>query len=224
MRWRRSGRQTAILADAVDAARRGLELAEGRERRRTLERLIARLRASEPGEPGRLALERALLVLEGTAMTATALPPAEAGVEPGEEPAPGRDPGAEAVDVEETPARARAALDRDLPSDASPEELTWLVEVALDRRDPADAVERLLDLAAADLRLGHASAAMDACYAALSLEPDHVVLHLALVQLYEEQGWSALATEKLDLLDRLVSLGEDAEGAGLVAAARAGRG
>ena len=132
IRWRRSGRQTGVLADAVDAARRGLELAEGRERRRMLERLIARLRASEPGEPGRLALERALLVLEGTAMTATALPPAEAGVEPDEEPAPGGDPGAEAVDVEETPARARAALDRDLSSDASPEELTWLVEVALD--------------------------------------------------------------------------------------------
>jgi Tfp pilus assembly protein PilF len=214
-----------VLADAVDAARRGLELAEGRERRRMLEGLIARLRASEPGEPGRLALERALLVLEGTAMTAAALPSTEAGVEPGEEPVPGRDPGAaETVDVEETPARVRAALDRDLPSDASPEELTWLVEAALDRRDPAEAVERLLDLAAADLRLGHASAAMDACYSALSLEPDHVVLHLALVQLYEEQGWSALATEKLDLLERLVSLGEDAEGATLVAAARVGRG
>ncbi len=66
------------LADAVDAARRALELAEGRDRRRTLERLVARLRTSEPGEPGRLALERALLVLEGTAMTAT-LAPAEAG-------------------------------------------------------------------------------------------------------------------------------------------------
>ena len=53
------------LADAVDAARRGLELAEGRERRRMLELLIERLRASSPGEPGRIALERALQVLEG---------------------------------------------------------------------------------------------------------------------------------------------------------------
>jgi tetratricopeptide (TPR) repeat protein len=214
-----------VLADAVDAARRGLELAEGRERRRMLERLIEQLRASEPGEPGRLALERALLILEGTAMTATALPPTEAGVEAGEEPAPGdaHEP-AESVEVGEAPARVRAALDRDLPPEASPEELAWLVEAALDKREPAEAVERLLDLAAADLRLGHASAAMDACYAALSLEPDHVVLHLALVQLYEDQGWSALATEKLDLLERLVSLGEDAEGATLVAAARAGRG
>ena len=65
---------------------------------------------------------------------------------------------------------------------------TRLVEEGPSRRDPAEAVERLLDLAAADLRLGHANAAMDACYTALSLDPDHVVLHLALVQLYEEQG------------------------------------
>ncbi len=56
------------LSDAVDAARRGLEMAEGRDRRRTLERLIKRLRASEPDEPGRLALERALRVLDGAAV------------------------------------------------------------------------------------------------------------------------------------------------------------
>ncbi len=56
------------VADAVDAARRALELAEGRERRRTLEGLIERLRSSHPGEPGRAALERALQVLEGPAL------------------------------------------------------------------------------------------------------------------------------------------------------------
>src|SRR5512141_1273534 len=73
------------LADAVDAARLGLELAEGRERRRTLARLIARLRESEPGEPGRVALEHALRVLDGMAVAgggsggagAAAGPPAE---------------------------------------------------------------------------------------------------------------------------------------------------
>jgi cytochrome c-type biogenesis protein CcmH/NrfG len=210
------------LAGAVDAARRGLELAEGRDRRRTLERLIARLRTSEPGEPGRLALERALLVLEGTAMTAT-LPPAEAGVDQGDEPVPSHEPeDAGAPEMEEIPAGPRAALDRDLPPDVSLDELRRRTEITLDQH-PTEAVEALLDLAAADLRLGHASAAMDACYAAVSLEPDHVVLHLALVQLYEDQGWGALATEKLDLLDRLVALDEDAEGAGLLAAARAGR-
>jgi tetratricopeptide (TPR) repeat protein len=211
-----------VLADAVDAARRGLELAEGRDRRRTLERLITRLRSSEPGEPGRLALERALLVLEGTAMTA-APPEAEAAVEPGGEQAVDLDPGGVETEVIEVPPPVvRSALDRDLPPDVRLDELTRLAESAL-HEHPADAVERLLDLAAAHLRLGRANAAMDACYSAIALEPDHVVLHLALVELYIEQGWSALATEKLDLLDRLVTLGEDAEGAALVAAARSGR-
>jgi len=65
------------LADAVDAARRGLEMAEGRERRRTLERLITKLRVSEPDEPGRLALERALQVLDGQAV-----PPLKGGPAP----------------------------------------------------------------------------------------------------------------------------------------------
>jgi tetratricopeptide (TPR) repeat protein len=213
-----------VLADAVDAARRGLELAEGRDRRRTLERLITRLRSSEPGEPGRLALERALRILEGSAMTA-ATPSASGGeARPGEEPASGSDPrGVDAAETGEPPARVRSVLDRDLNPDVSLDELTRRAEIALDEH-PADAVERMLDLAAADLRLGHASAAMDACYAALSLAPDHVGLHLALVQLYEEQGWSALVTEKLDLLDRLTALGEDEEDIALVAAARAGRG
>ncbi len=211
-----------ILADAVDAARRGLELAEGRDRRRTLERLIARLRASEPDQPGRLALERALLVLEGPAMTA-APSSADAGIGSGEDAI--SDPaleGSEAADGVAAPTGVRLALDRDLPPDASLDELRRRAETALDEH-PAEAVDALLDLAAADLRLGHANAAMDACYAALSLQPDHVVLHLALVQLYEELGWSALATEKLDLLDRLVSLGDDEEAAGVVGAARAGR-
>jgi len=56
------------LADAVDSARKGLELAEGRERRRTLLKLMERLRATDPGEPARVALERALVVLEGRAI------------------------------------------------------------------------------------------------------------------------------------------------------------
>jgi len=68
------------------------------------------------------------------------------------------------------------------------------------------------------------AAALDACYLALGLEPDHVGIHLALVQLYDEHGWTVLATEKLDLLDRLVGLGDDPEGAARVASARVGRG
>ena len=68
------------LADAVDAARRALELAEGGERRRTLERLIGRLRGSGIDARARAALERALRVLEGpkVAPPARTLSPAEA--------------------------------------------------------------------------------------------------------------------------------------------------
>jgi hypothetical protein len=103
------------------------------------------------------------------------------------------------------------------------DQLALRAEAALDAADPAEAVERLLDLAAANRAEGRAAAAIDACYLALSLDPDDVGLHLALVQLYDDNGWEVLASEKLDLLDRLVALDEDADGAGRVAAARAGR-
>ena len=65
---------------------------------------------------------------------------------------------------------------------------------------------------------------MDACYRAMFLDPDDVGLHLAIVELYDERGWSTLAAEKLDLLDRLADLDDDAAAAGLVAAARTRRG
>src|SRR3954451_23523346 len=68
------------LADAVDAARRALELAEGRERRRTLERLIGRLRATRADEPALKALDRALRVLEGPRATPPRPPAIDADV------------------------------------------------------------------------------------------------------------------------------------------------
>jgi tetratricopeptide (TPR) repeat protein len=217
------------LAEAVDAARRGLELAEGRERRRTLERLLERLRASEPDEPGRAALERALVALEGPAVGAPRDGRQAPGVEgaasgedvPGPETPPDADAATGAAGAP-PPAPRRRALDRELPPDAGPDELARRCEVAADAGDAAEAVERLLDLAAATRNQGRPHAAMDACYAALSHAPDDVDLHLALVELYEEQGWVGLATEKLDLLERLVVLEDDHEGMERVAAARSG--
>ena len=53
------------LADACDVARRALELAESRGRRRSVETLVARLRTAAPGDTAAAeALERALGVLE----------------------------------------------------------------------------------------------------------------------------------------------------------------
>ena len=94
-------------------------------------------------------------------------------------------------------------------------------EDAITAGAPAEALPQLLDLAAAYRRDGRIDAALDACYLALSLDPDDIALHLGLVELYEERGWTVLATEKLDLLDRLVAL-DDGAGADRVAAARGG--
>jgi len=230
------------LADAVDAARRGLELAEGRDRRRTLERLIDRLRASEPGEPGRIALEQALLVLEGRAVAPVA--PGQVGSAGGRAPSTHGTPGAlpdddaPPIEVEppapigdEPPAPEpptagayRRALDRDLEPGVHAAALALLAEDALDAEDPEPALALLLDLAAAYRRDGHIDGALDACYLALSLGPDDTGLHLALVELYDERGWTALATEKLDLVAALVDLDGREDAIGRVAATRSDRG
>ncbi|HEY5629867.1 MAG TPA: hypothetical protein VIR16_10180 [Candidatus Limnocylindrales bacterium] len=294
------------LADAVDAARRGLEMAEGRERRRTLERLIARLRATEPDEPGRLALERALLVLEGPAvphaepphkpMTAShahwvpssaetadaaaepgagadAQPAAKDGAEPsptssvdvdaeaaargldgltdgigivgterqveterqaasteaatagseadGTEP-PAADAGTETVAEPQVIAPARPP--RLVPPDVTVAELEARAESAVDAGATEEALEAKLDLAALHARDGRVEAALDACYGALSLDPDSVALHLALAELYTQRGWETLASEKLGLLERIARLDGDEAVVAEVAGLRAARG
>jgi tetratricopeptide (TPR) repeat protein len=266
------------LAEAVDAARRGLELAEGRERRRTLERLIARLRASEPDEPGRLALERALQVLDGlavrqpsassadwgsevpaTALEAPPMPvserPAVAPTAPGGEPAvaadtesPAREgdqpgaPGAPddagvaaagvtaldaaqdgAASEPESAVGPRARARREIPAGATVAELAARAESELDAGTPEPAVNALLDLAAAYRRDGDVDAALDACYSALSFDPDSVALHLALAELYLDHGWDGLAAEKLDLLERLAQLDGDEAAVVEIAGLRADR-
>lgn len=243
------------LADAVDAARRGLELAEGRERRRILRALVGRLRAAEPEAPGRAALERALRVLDGPAVRAassrggsTAAEPAAAEpTEPETAAEAGADglaavgseapeiEAAETVGAEPVAAEPRAAepepeqpgprrvLDRELPDGSDAASLALLAEAAIDAGDAGEAVERLLDLAAARQREECREAALDACYLGLSMVPDHVTLHLALAELYDERGWRATATEKLDLLDRMATLDGDMEAIEAVTAARAAR-
>jgi tetratricopeptide (TPR) repeat protein len=206
------------LADAVDAARRGLELAEGRERRRTLQALVEQLRAAEPDDPGREALERALRVLDEGRPTAASgsFDDAASGMtSTGVWPAP-------LVPEPEVPPR-RAILDRELPPESDPASLALAAEAAANGDDLEDAVERLLDLAAAYRRAGSADAALDACYAGLSIMPGHAVLHLALVELYEERGWQPLAAEKLALLDRLAALDDDQAVIEEVAQVRAAR-
>jgi hypothetical protein len=201
---------------------------------------MERLRESEPDEPGRAALERALRVLDGVAVARAATPavpataPAPGAVEPAST-APQAEPPAgdertetegEVVPAEPEPVVAgpRAALDRDLPADVDVDALSRSADEAIDGGDVPVALDRLLDLAAAHRRIGNAEAAIDACYLGLSLDPDSVDLHLALVELYGDRDWGALAGETLDLLERLATLDGDETVAARVAAARTGPG
>jgi tetratricopeptide (TPR) repeat protein len=242
---------TGRLADAVDAARRSLQLAEGRDRRKGLERLIARLRASEPDEPGRASLEQALRMLDGVAVAHADAPPAVAPVA-----APQRavkapagrstaDSTSEAVKARDAhawpeadmprpstgapprpspvPPRVRTpmVLERSVPDDLDIEALARAAEASLDAHDAGPAVVRILDLAAAHRLAGNRDAALDACYRGLAVAPDDLDLHLALAELYVERGWSALAAEKVELLDRLATLDGNEGARERVAAVRA---
>jgi tetratricopeptide (TPR) repeat protein len=210
------------LADAVDAGRRALELAEGRGRRRNLERLIEQLRSAEPGEPGRLALEHALRILDGVAVAHSGQPaPARAeGAADGPGAAGPADLPIEIL-AAELAAQRRSALDRELPAGMDAEAAARAADMAVDAGDTPIALARLLDLAAIHWHLGNTAAALDACCSALSIAPGDVDVHLALAELYRVRGWPELAAEKLDLLDRFAALAEDTASVARIAAARA---
>jgi tetratricopeptide (TPR) repeat protein len=103
------------VADATDAARRALELAESRPRRQQVEALVGRLREAASGdEAAERALDQALRVLEPAA-------PEPVIAEPGPQPEPETGP-AEAHDVDAEPGGpdadpASAEVSKDLATD-----------------------------------------------------------------------------------------------------------
>jgi tetratricopeptide (TPR) repeat protein len=179
------------LGDACDVARRALELAESRGRRRGVAALVARLRQTIGDPSAAEALERALSVLEVDPM---AVPGPAAGSDIGA--ASGGSDGAKPHDVAPIPA-------------PDPGALTLAVEVAIDAGDLDEARRRAVLAAAGHRSLGRLHAAIDACYEALAIAPADPDIHLALAELYLDQGWRALAADKLVLLGRLVQLTGD---------------
>ncbi len=175
------------LADACDVARRSLELAESRGRRRQVESLVARLREATGDASAAEALERALGVLE---------------TGPGLAPRAARKPStADASD--ET-----AALPA-VPAAPDPALLTLAVEEALEAGDLDEARRRALVAAAGHRAVGQFHAAMDACYQALAIMPSDPDIHLLLAELYLDRGWRGPAADKLVLLGRLAQLTGD---------------
>jgi tetratricopeptide (TPR) repeat protein len=183
-------------AEACDTARRALEQAESKARRRHMEQLTGILREAVGDKAAEQALARALRVLEGTApalaRTALAGAPASAAAEGIAAEAA---PEVEEPEVEEPPVDAAV--------------LALEAEAALDAGDAATAREKLLATAAAHQAAGRFAAALDACYVALAVAPADTDLHLALVDLYLARGWHAPAADKLLLLGHLIELDGD---------------
>ena len=190
------------LADACDVARRALELAESRGRRRQVESLVVRLREAAPGDAAAAdALQRALGILESGPGVAPRSIRASADGENGQ----GTD-GPPAV-----------------PRPPDPSLLTLAVEESLEAGDLEEARRRALIAAIGHREVGQFHAAMDACYQALAILPSDPDIHLLLAELYLDRGWHGPAADKLVLLGRLSQLtGDDATRARLcyLAAAR----
>jgi len=209
------------LPDAADAARRALEAAESRGRRTTMRALVARLKEATADPAAAEALARASSVLEGKAPgRPRSAPGADRTAEPDEprdgDPSPTAD--TDLLDASEPEPSAEPAP---LPFD--PVKAIGAVEEAVQGDDPLAARTLALTAAAGHRAAGQPSTAIDACYLALAGTPADPGLHLALAEIYLDQGWRAVAIEKLELLNRLADLNDDPETHRLVCAIVAAR-
>ncbi len=201
------------LPDACDTARRALELAESRARRRYLEALVAELQSWPPERGGAEQLARALRALEIQIVL-----PAE--------PVAALDPDAATNDDHDPAAIVDAALvgatsvagvamiaDRPAPVDLGPPPdvaaISLAVEAAVAAGDPATVHRVILDSVAELRRGGLLDAAVDACQLGLTVAPADPDIHLALAELDLDHGWVVAAAEKLILLARFVELTDD---------------
>jgi tetratricopeptide (TPR) repeat protein len=189
------------LADACDVARRALELAESRGRRRLVQDLVARLREHLEDDAAAQALERALSVLEVDRLAA---PSTEAATTP--EGAAGDEIEAEGSTEEpEAPPPPPAPL---VPP-PDPLALRLAFEGALESGDEEEARRQAVGTSVAHRQFGQFHAAIDACYEALAFAPADPGVHFALAQAYLDRGWRQLAADKLILIGRLAQLSGD---------------
>jgi len=177
------------IADACDVARRALELAESRGRRRHVEDLVEKLRTVAPGDAAAAeALQRALSVLESV---------------------PGVDEAGTTPQDEAPPAEVEPPAPPSPPAPPDPALLTLAVEESLEAGDLDEARRRALIAANGHRAVGQFHAAMDACYQGLAIMPSDPDIHLLLAELYLDRGWRGPAADKLVLLGRLSQLTGD---------------
>jgi tetratricopeptide (TPR) repeat protein len=201
--------QAGRLVDACDAARRALELAESRTRRRTVERLTAVLREQDADPSVAEALERAMQLLEPMHPTPPAAPPAQAEAGTDGQPA-GNDGSTQAGHRAETAPPEEPALD--------PVAALLEAEGLLEARQVAAARDILLALARQQRTVGRLDSALDACLTLMAIDPSDTVVQLEIAANQVARGWSELATEKVRLLARLAALNADQQAANDVTA------
>jgi tetratricopeptide (TPR) repeat protein len=194
------------LADACDAAREALELAESRDRRQELETFARRLRSEGRDVASTAALGRALEVLGDPGSKPRVIRVSGGPVGDGASVADG-------ASVGDWPGAAAPVVSSPVTSAPVPRQVDLLaaVERALDAGD-VDAVRAsTLAAAAAQRGAGLLEAALDTCYMALATIPADPDIHLALAGLYLDRGWRVSAVDKIILLGRLADLaGDDA--------------
>ena len=186
------------LPDACDTARRALELAESKARRRHLADLTELVR-DDPGGAAGEALARALRVLEEPVQVlAPVLEPAVL-----VEPAP-------AALAEPAPTTAAQPPPAPRPIKIDVAAVSARLDAAMTSTDPSGRIRAIVSASRELAAAGLDEAALDAADSALGLAPDDPDLHLVLVELYVARGWRTLAGDKLLLLGRLVELSGDA--------------
>ncbi len=197
------------ISDACDTARRALELAESRARRRHLEALVETLRA---GTGERDQDERIGLALHTLASTGQRERRAELR-------AAGRDEEA-APSPRTSPLDVPAAVVEPPPDPAA---LATAVEAAIASGDGPTVHDVILGASAGYRRAGLLDAAIDACQSALAVVPADPEIHLALAELDLDHGWTQAAREKLEILDRFMELTADQPARERIAAFAAAR-
>lgn len=187
------------LPEACDTARRALELAESKARRRHLADLTELVR-DDPGGAAEEALARALRLLEEPVQVVH--PPSE-GASLGS--VADDQPAAESSGAR--PVAPPAAVVEPIVIDVAA--VSARLEAAMASDDPAGRIRAIVSASRELAAAGFDEAALDAADSALGLAPDDPDLHLVLVELYVARGWRTLAGDKLLLLGRLVELSGD---------------
>ncbi len=195
------------VPQACEAACDALDLAESRSRRKAVERLVRRLESMADSDAGTHALTRARAHLE---VLAPADPSVAAGPSDRATAAASGDSGLDAP----APAVGRSAAAPSFDRVAA----RLVAEDHLAAGRAAEAASLLLAVATAEREAGELDAALDACFALMAIDPADPATQLELAANQVARGWTALAADKIRLLERLDGFRSDGGSAAAIAA------